>query len=305
MGQLPLRQVLFAADPVHDLELAAPSDPGEGGIGEEAEELAGLVGTGGHPEGVQGEAGVPYPGVAVIPVPRAAHRLGQRRGGRGDRGAGRVVRQPLEYPAAVVHHLPVRALIALVGLRPALPSGPGIVDPVTDLRLAPRLGIGLTGVPVLEREAGALAGLEGEAGAERGIVVVELHGALGALEVAEECAGRVGAQVVPPLVGADDQGVGQDHRAALRPERSGEDEGAVEVRALDVEVGGGPEVPVAGVVVEDPAEGRGRVEAGEAEPVHRSGAAHEGGAVAVREESVLLDGQRHHHSDDQAVRKSG
>jgi len=49
----------------------------EGRVRQEGEEPSGLVGAGGDPERLEREAGVADPGIAVVPVPLAAHRLGQ------------------------------------------------------------------------------------------------------------------------------------------------------------------------------------------------------------------------------------
>ena len=63
---------------------------GGGGVGQECEELAGLVRAGRHPQRLHGQAGVAHPGVAVVPVALAADGLRQRGGRRGDDRAGRL-----------------------------------------------------------------------------------------------------------------------------------------------------------------------------------------------------------------------
>ena len=85
VGQLALGQVALAADAEHDLQVVAPPQLGRRRRRHEVEELVGLVGAGGHPQRLQREAGVADPRVAVVPVARAARRLGQRGGRRGAR----------------------------------------------------------------------------------------------------------------------------------------------------------------------------------------------------------------------------
>src|SRR6266540_5428517 len=51
MRQLPLGQVMLAADPEPDLQARAALQPGGGGIGEKGEELVRLVRAGRHPQG--------------------------------------------------------------------------------------------------------------------------------------------------------------------------------------------------------------------------------------------------------------
>src|SRR6266511_1032515 len=112
-------QVVFAADPEHDLQ---------GG---------GLVGTGGDPERFHGEARVADPGVAVVPVAFAADALGQRGGGGGDDRATGLERQAVQDAAAVVHQVRPRALVLLVQAGPGLPGRGRRVDLVGQLALAP------------------------------------------------------------------------------------------------------------------------------------------------------------------------
>ena len=73
--ELALGEVVLAPDAEHDLEIAAPLRiwaAADGG--HEAEERVGLVRAGRHPEGVEGEAGVADPRVAVVPVAGARRR---------------------------------------------------------------------------------------------------------------------------------------------------------------------------------------------------------------------------------------
>ena len=81
---------MLAADAEHDLQMTARAGV-RGGSSDEAEELVGFVRAGCNPEGFHGEAGVAYPGIAVIPVAFTADFLGQGcRGGGHDRTRGLV-----------------------------------------------------------------------------------------------------------------------------------------------------------------------------------------------------------------------
>ena len=63
----------------------------------------------------------------------------------------------------------------------------------------------------------------------------------------------------------------------------------VDVATSDLGVGRGVDRPVTGLVVEDAPEHRWAVEAGEAQPVDRSGAAHERGRMTVGQQRVVGD----------------
>ncbi len=140
VGQLPLGQVPFAADAEHDLQVAAPVERAGRRGGHVLEELVGLVRAGRDPQGLDGEGGVPDPGVAVVPVSGAAHRLRQRGGRRCADRAGGLKGQRLEHPSAVVDQIPPRAHIGLVELGPRLPRRHGVFQSGADLGLAPHLG---------------------------------------------------------------------------------------------------------------------------------------------------------------------
>ena len=114
--QLPLGQVPLAADAEHDLQVAGLLEGAGRGGGHVVEELVGLVGAGRHPQRLDGERGVPDPGVAVVPVAGAADDLGQRGGGRGADRAGGLERQRLEHPSAVVDEVAPRTDVGLVQL---------------------------------------------------------------------------------------------------------------------------------------------------------------------------------------------
>ena len=135
--------------------------------GDVGEEAVGLVGAGGDPQGLQREAGVADPGVAVVPVAATAHRLGQRRGRGGDHRSGRIVGQGVQDPAAVVDQVPRRALVGLVQVRPGPPGLGGAVQPFGDLGLAPQPGRRLRAQLVVEGEAADVSLGHREGGAAR------------------------------------------------------------------------------------------------------------------------------------------
>ena len=90
--ELDLGEPPFAADAVHDLELA-----GVAGDGSLQPTLPGarFFAVAAQQQGLQGERGVTQPGVAVVPVAHAAELFGQRRRRRRAHRAGRRVLQRL------------------------------------------------------------------------------------------------------------------------------------------------------------------------------------------------------------------
>ena len=162
--QLELRQVRAPVDRVHDLQRAglvgmvlALAGP----LLEPVHERAGLLGEAEPQERVQREGRVADPRVAVVPVARAADRLGQaRRGGRDD-GARRLVGQQLQRQRRARDHLaPATPVLRLRD--PAPPE----LDRLRELRGrlarpddAPDRGA--LGHP-LEHERDALARVQGE-----------------------------------------------------------------------------------------------------------------------------------------------
>ena len=115
-------QVVLAADPEHHRQCVfGPDRPGCRG-GQEVEELDRLVRAGRDPERFHREAGVPHPGVPVVPVPLATDRLGQRGGGGRDDRAGRGVGQPEQHPAAVLDQVGPGTVILLMRLGPGPPA---------------------------------------------------------------------------------------------------------------------------------------------------------------------------------------
>ncbi len=149
---------MLAADPEHDLQVLPPPQLRCGGVGQEAEELAGLVGARRHPQGLHGQAGVAHPGVAVIPVALAADRLRQRGRGRGHDGPGRGERERLQDPAGMMHQVAPGPLIGLVQSGPGAPSFHGVLQAGGDLAGLPGGQRRLLHLPVLEREAHGLPG---------------------------------------------------------------------------------------------------------------------------------------------------
>ena len=175
VGQHPLGEVAFAADAEHDLQVGPLVKLRGGRAGQEVEELVGLVGAGGHPQGLHGEAGVPHPGVAVVPVALAADRLRQRGGRRGHDRPGRLEGERLQHPAGVVHQLPPGVLVALVQRRPGAPARHGVLQAGGDLLLGPDPRRRLPAAGVVQGEAGRLPRPQGEPGAGGVAVDLELH----------------------------------------------------------------------------------------------------------------------------------
>ena len=77
VGQLAFGEVTFAADAEHDLEVEAAADLRCRGVRHELEELVGFVRACRDPQRLEREARVADPRVAVVPVARAARRLGK------------------------------------------------------------------------------------------------------------------------------------------------------------------------------------------------------------------------------------
>ena len=150
LGQAP-----FAADSVHDLELVGAAG---GAALHEAAETVGLVDESDLGQRAAAQAGVPDPAVAVVPVPLAAGRLGQRGGGGGRDGPGGRVRQTLQDQRGADDVRTVRARqLHLAG--PAPPPAERLLEPGVEVfRLGrPReLELQLLGADELDGEAEAL-----------------------------------------------------------------------------------------------------------------------------------------------------
>ena len=129
--QLALGEVVLPADPVHDLEGAALHATA-GAAGHERDEVLRLVGARADVEGLEGEARVPDPRKAVVPVALASLVLGQGCRGRRDHRAGGLVGESLEHARAELHQLAVRALVVVVRSLPRAPRRNGLGDVVGD-----------------------------------------------------------------------------------------------------------------------------------------------------------------------------
>jgi hypothetical protein len=92
-----------------------------GGAEEPGQEGTGLVLLADAEEGVDADAGVARPGVAVVPVADAAEYFGQRGRGCGDGRTGRRVRQEAKSEQAADHGFPVRQQ-SVDAIAPCLPS---------------------------------------------------------------------------------------------------------------------------------------------------------------------------------------
>ena len=120
----PFGQPALAGDAVHDLQLVGAA--GNGAQQPFAPRLGFLVVACMHrPEQRQG--GVAQPAKTIIPVPHAAHLLGQRGGGRGDDPAGRGIGQGLERNQRAHHRIGAMSG-GPASLRPALPARFGIFE---------------------------------------------------------------------------------------------------------------------------------------------------------------------------------
>ena len=117
--ELLLLQALLAADPVHDLELGLLV---VGHVGDEVEEVVGLLVEAERVQRPQHERGVADPGEAVVPVAVATRRLGQRGGARGDDRARGGVRQALERECAALQIGAPRVVGERAVLEPLLPE---------------------------------------------------------------------------------------------------------------------------------------------------------------------------------------
>ena len=121
-----LLEPALAADPVHDLELALL---GLGHVGDEVEEVVGLLVEAERVQRPQHEGRVAHPAVAVIPVAISARSLGQRRGGgRDHRSRGRVG-EPLEGQRAALQVRAPGVVRERSVLEPLLPEATGAGQP--------------------------------------------------------------------------------------------------------------------------------------------------------------------------------
>ena len=134
-----LLELALAADPVHDLQLALL---GLGHVGDEVEEVVGLLVEAQRVERPEHEGRVADPAVAVIPVAVSARRLGQRRGaGRDHRSRGRV-REPLEGQRAALQVRAPGVIRERAVLEPLLPEAARARQPGRRLLVARRQRMG-------------------------------------------------------------------------------------------------------------------------------------------------------------------
>ena len=102
MMKLVLHQFALPADGVHHLQWALLTVVGSGHVSDEREEVVGLAVQAQRVETPQGEGGVTYPRVAVIPVAHAARSFRQRGGARGQQRTGRGIGEPLQRQRAAL-----------------------------------------------------------------------------------------------------------------------------------------------------------------------------------------------------------
>ena len=131
--ELELREPALAADAVHRLQLLGVTGRGAEQPLAPAQRL-GLVAA--DQERLERQRRVAHPAVAVVPVPGAADRLGQRSGRRGDDAAGRLGGQRLQREQRPQHRLapftgvgaarrPVRPVPVVCSTSAAASSGTG------------------------------------------------------------------------------------------------------------------------------------------------------------------------------------
>jgi hypothetical protein len=136
MLQRVLGQVPFALDAVHDLHLLLNVGRmrADRAVDPVKEPLC-LVGAGRDPQRPQGQAQIPQPGVAVIPVVAGPARLGQGGGRRGRHGSRRLVGQRLEHQGAAPDLIYIRPLVTAVHLRPGPPPLAGVLHSCFNLQV--------------------------------------------------------------------------------------------------------------------------------------------------------------------------
>ena len=125
----PIPNMIWRSPPPRNCDAAASAM--------KSKNLSASCGARGDPERLQREARVAHPRVAVVPVARAAGRLGQRRRRRGADRAGREVRQRVEHPAAVVARGRATGRVVLVQARPGAPRDRRCRRAALDLALRP------------------------------------------------------------------------------------------------------------------------------------------------------------------------
>ena len=128
----------------------------------------------------------------------------------------------------------------------------------------------------------------------RGVTDLDVHLPGRAGQSAQQHPRGPGAQVVAALVAADRHRVGQHRGAGRGPEGRLQRHGLVQVGPAGLELARGPDREVPAGRVEDAGEDGGRVEPGEAQPVHRAGPAYQRRRAAVRQQGIVADRQAIH-----------
>ncbi len=321
-GDLPLLQVALAGEPVHDLHVGRvsghrPQQP----VAPVIDRVVVAV----REEHRDGEGGVAEPDVAVVPVALAAECLGE--GGRrcGDDSAGPGMRERPEDQKGAHDFVAVRSVV-VAALRPGDPPPPRLLQRRLDIERLGRLPVRReprhAEIDGLSRGDGELAGVrmvrgaEGRAAHHDGVRSCDSDQGRGMFGVILANPGDRGgiaepdAQILPhPHVAPDTADAAHEVGAPVG-HRHG-------VRHLDLALGGGPaghkdhgvalvaarrgsrrvgrrEQPAAVVLgAQQGAEGRLRVVPREAQPVDAAVLADEGPGIAVTDQGVVLDRQRH------------
>ena len=321
-----LREFGPAVDAVHELQGAGPLAVGVlPAVLQPVPEAGRLLGEPDAEQAVQRERGVADPGVAVVPVARAADRLGQAAGRCRDDRPRRFEGQELERDGRAVDHLPPAAGVG-APREPAPPVGDGVAEQV--LRLAdPGAPAGLVlGSQAAQDERGLLPFPEREVGDHAGAVAPQRYGGgqaeaqprpVEAGAVLVQVAFVSGAGVVeggtalqmkrqpaaddpdPPdqlvlrRAGAADRHVILDLAHAILVQEAGDEDGGVrpvELLAPEVVAGRGDAEAAALAVVQDGGEDAGGIEVRQAEPVDRAIHPHQRGRAQVADDAVILDG---------------
>ncbi len=203
-------------------------DPGQEGVR--------LLGEPEIEEGLERQRGVAQPAVAVVPVARAADRLGQRGRGRRHHRSRGGEGEELQGQGAADNVVAVGSVVA-AARRPPAPPREARLDPAPGLLAEGRQDRRLL-VGEGDREVAALAGAEGRGAVDAGAVLARGEGDLAAQ------AQGVGGVLVPEAEGA---AVGQpgDHRAVAGPRVARDLDLHLALHALDraQHLALGPELP--------------------------------------------------------------
>ena len=133
MVECLLRELGPAIDAVHELQGAGPVLVGIlPAILQPVPEAGRLLGEPDAEQAVQRERGIADPGVAVVPVARAADRLGQAARRGGDDRPRRFERQELERQGGAVDHFSPAAGVSALR-KPAPPVGDGLAEQLLGL----------------------------------------------------------------------------------------------------------------------------------------------------------------------------